>query len=140
MVIALVGSINFILNYIKSWISECLHNVSKKLLASFLDHWKKGPRWNPFDLKKKKRTTKKWSNLLWSVWLKWLKFKHKLENFYMNLLCLPFFLSNNEESCHRLFVHQTRLFLVVHKEINTNYKKLRSCWSVSKYLLKMPFS
>lgn len=35
MVIALVGSINFILNYIKSWITECLHNVSKKLLASF---------------------------------------------------------------------------------------------------------
>lgn len=35
MVIVLVGSINFILNYIKLWIIECLYNVLKKLLVFF---------------------------------------------------------------------------------------------------------
>lgn len=83
-----------------------------------------------FWFKKKKRTTKKLSNLLWLMWLKWLKLKHKLENIYLNLLCLPFFLSNNEESC-QLFVHQARLFLVVHKEINTNDKN----WKIKKLLV-----
>lgn len=53
------------------------------------------------------------------------KIKAQAAKYLLEFTLLTFFLSNNEESC-QLFVHQARLFLVVHKEINTNDKKLKN--------------